>query len=190
MPPGGAPAGPWRFAGEGPALGLDLWKLSCVCNLDYKTKGCISQAQWSISGNSSWFKLTPYDLWAQQGWCRLPSNGHVRTCWGPMGTSIGKPRLHLSLLNPGDCHCGIACIHYSQDFPEPSFSFPNSVREPLIGPGLYNESVTKADIIIYSNKTPKLHFSISWMDFYAYLLNSLCPNKTFGKFSSGIFCLQ
>lgn len=97
--------------------------------------------------------------------------------------SIGKTPLHLSLLTPGDCYCGIACIHYLQDCPEPSFLFPNSIEEPLICPGLYNESVTEADITICSNKT-----NISCLAFQAYLFNSLWPNETFGKFSSGIFC--
>lgn len=45
-----------------------------------------------------------------------------------------------SLLNAGDCCCGIACSHYLQDCPVPSFLFPNSIKESLICPGLCNES--------------------------------------------------
>lgn len=92
--PGGAPEGPGGSQ-ERPLLWEWIFgNASCVCYSDYESKGCISQAQWPISGNASWFKLFPYDPWAQKWWW-LPGNGNVRARWKARGNQLWE-NCHLS----------------------------------------------------------------------------------------------
>lgn len=85
--PGGTLEGPGGSQ-EWPLLwGRTFDNASCVCDLDCKTRGRISQAQWPISGNSSWFNflLTTCEL---RKWWRLSGNGHVRARWRARGSEL------------------------------------------------------------------------------------------------------